>query len=182
MRPLIALAAMLVAGGCGKGTGTYTVGGNTLTVRDSGYYYTDGRFDFCPGGGAGQLLIDFVDYNYICDPTHAPERDVALPHLETRIVLTIGVAPDFNTNGAYPTMKPYDVMPADCQNDGAPAIGQFLQYTAGLDKASSVALASSGTVTITQFDPTKAKPLKGSFDLRFGGDQVKDSFQLFNCN
>ncbi|MDB4965564.1 MAG: hypothetical protein JWN44_1253 [Myxococcales bacterium] len=181
MRQTIVLAALLVVG-CGKGTPTYKAGANVLTVQDSGYYYTDNHFDFCPGGGAGQLLIDLVDYNFICDPTHPSERDVQLPHLEMRIILTIGVAPDFNVNGAYPTMKPYEVQPADCQTGGAPAVAQFLHYTAGVTQPDSVVAASSGSVTITQFDPTRTKPLKGSFDLHFGGDQVKDSFSLFNCN
>jgi len=181
MRASLVMAALLVVG-CGKGTPTYKVGVNSLSVRDSGYYYTDGHFDFCQGGGAGQMLLDFVDYDFICDPMHPAARDSQLPHIELRIILTIGVAPDFNANTAYPTMKPYEVQTADCVTAGAPAVAQFLHFTPGLDKPDSTVTASSGSVTITQFDPTKAKPLKGSFDLRFGGDQVKDSFSLFNCN
>jgi len=182
MRRLLVAATALVAVGCGKSEPSYKVGAQSLTVRDQGYYYTDGHFDFCPGGGAGQMLLDFVDYNFICDPTHPSERDPLLPHTELRIILTIGVAPDFNANMAYPTMKPFEVMQADCETAGAPAVAQFLHFSPGIDKADQVITAGSGSVTITQFDPTKAKPLKGSFDLRFGGDQVKDSFTLFNCN
>src|SRR6184192_2832618 len=134
----ILVTAALLAVGCGKGTPTYKVGINSLSVRDNGYYYTDGHFDFCPGGGAGQMLLDFVDFNYLCDPLHPSERDVQLPHIELRVILTIGVAPDFNANMAYPTMKPYEVSAVDCQTAGAPAVAQFLHFTPGVDKADSV--------------------------------------------
>ena len=102
------VTAALLAVGCGKSTPTYKVGVNSLSVRDNGYYYTDGHFEFCQGGGAGQMMLDFVDFNFICDPLHPSERDAQLPHIEMRIILTIGVAPDFNANMAYPTMKPYE--------------------------------------------------------------------------
>jgi hypothetical protein len=182
MRALLFLTAAAALAGCDN-EAHYKVGANSVTVRDKGYFYTDGHFDFCPGAGAGQLLLDFVDYKYLCDPNNPPALDPAIPRYELRIILTIGVAPDFNANNAYPTMAPYEVATADCQVAGAPAIGQFVHYPGnGATIPDSITTASSGSVRITQFDPTRAKPLVGNFELHFGTDVVKDSFSLEACN
>ena len=185
MRATIWMAALLpwVLVGCGGSSPTFKVAGNTLTVNDQGYFITDGRFDYCQGGGQGQLTLDFVDYNFICDPKNLPQKAPESPHTELRVVLVTGPSPDYLTH--YPTQKgPFNVATADCTNTGAPAIAQFLHYPNGHDgvKPDSTMAASSGTVTITQFDPTKVKPLVGSFDLHFGGDELKTSFTIFACN
>jgi hypothetical protein len=181
-RALLAVAALSVVVGCNNER-RYSVGANSVTVRDEGSFYTDGHFDFCPGAGAGQLMLDFVDYKYLCDPNHTAELDPAIPRYELRIILTIGTAPEFNANGAYPTMKPYEAMAADCQVGGAPAIAQWVHYSGnGTTTPDSVQTAGSGSVVITQFDPTRVKPLIGSFELHFGGDTVKDTFTLDACN
>jgi hypothetical protein len=183
MRALALLTMVVATIGCSNER-HYSVGGNSLTVRDQGYFYTVGHFDFCPGAGAGQLLIDYVDYKYLCDPMHASELDPAIPRYELRVLLTIGLAPEFNANGAYPTLAPYQVMAADCQISGAPAIAQWVHYPGnGTAVPDSVIPAASGTVKVTQFDPNKVKPLMGSFELRFpGGDEIKDTFSLEACN
>ncbi len=178
------LALLLVAAGCGGPT-TFKVGGFSLTVHDQGYYYTVGH-DYCTGGGAGQMMLTFVDYNFLCDPTHGATPDPTMNvNSQLQIVLTIGLAPEFNANGGfYPTMMPYQASTADCDNYmGAPAVGRFLHYGTGTANPPDMKLiANSGSVTITQFDPAKKMPLKGSFDLHFGASEVKDTFSLDACN
>ncbi len=183
MRSTILLGALALVG-CGNGGNqTFKVGGQTLTVRDQGYFYTDNA-DYCPKGGLGQMLLDFVDFNFICDPTHSPQKDPESPHVELRIILTTGMAPDF---AVHPNMGlPYDstTMP-DCQNGpGDLIIGEWLHYPNGHDGTApdSTRYATSAHLLFTQFDKTKAKPLQGNFDLKFGADEVKSNFTIYNCN
>ena len=72
MRTTLLLVALAVVG-CG-GDGSIKVGNQSLTIRDQGYFYSDSH-DYCSAGGAGQMLLDFVDYNFICDPGNAPQKD-----------------------------------------------------------------------------------------------------------
>ena len=103
MRTFSLLGALLVVG-CG-GTDAIKVAGNTMTIRDQGYFYSDNR-DYCTNGGAGQMMLDFVDYNFICDPGHTPDKAPNSPHTELRIILTQGPLPDHLT---HPNMMlPYD--------------------------------------------------------------------------
>jgi len=183
MRAAILLFGALGIIGCGDSHPNFTVGGNTMTVQDQGYFITDSRFDYCQGGGQGQLVLDFVDYNFLCDPMHSPDKAPESPHVELRIILITGPSPDYLTH--YPTlMPPFQVGTADCVTTGAPAVAQFLHFPNGHQGtvADSTVVAGSGTVTITQFDPTKKMPIKGSFDLKFGGDELKNDFTLFSCN
>jgi hypothetical protein len=189
MRTTIAILGALVLAGCGGGDKTYSVGGNTLTVRDQGYYYTDGT-DYCATGGLGQMMLDFVDYNYICDPSHTPQKDATGPHAELRIILTVGLA-----SQGYPTHPnmglPYDSTPGVTPNctagsggTGDLIIGEFLHYPNGNDGTppDSIQYATSAHLLFTQFDKTKMKPNQGNFDLKFGATELKDSFSIDSCN
>jgi hypothetical protein len=184
MRTTILLAALWVAG-CGGSNTTFTVGGQTMTVRDSGYFYSDGH-SYCPGGGAGQMMLDFVDYNYLCDPGHPPDKVPLSPHTELRIILTQGPLPDHLT---HPNMMlPYDstagVQPNCDSGPGDVIVGQFLHFPDGNDGTlpDKVVYATSAHLQFTQYDTTKAKANSGSYDLKFGADEVKGSFTLFTCN
>jgi hypothetical protein len=184
MRTIILAFAVAVVG-CGGSDQTFKVGGQTLTVRDQGYFYSDAH-DYCTQGGAGQMMLDFVDYNFICDPGHAPQKDPEAPHVELRIILTQGPLPDHLT---HPNMAlPYDSDPSvtpNCETGpGDVIVGQFLHYPNGHDGQAPdmVQYATSAHLTFTQYDATKAKPNQGSFDLKFGADEVKSSFTIFTCN
>jgi hypothetical protein len=186
MRAIIGLAGLLLVGGCG-GDKTITVGANTLTVRDQGYFYSDSH-DYCDAGGAGQMMLDFVDYNFLCDPQHAPQKDPEAPHVELRIILTQGPLPDHLT---HPNMGlPYDSTlgaTPSCDVGGAGAdiiIGQFRHYPNGHDGTApdQILYANSAHLLFTQYDPTKMKPNEGNYELHFGADTVKGSFSIFNCN
>jgi hypothetical protein len=177
------LGLLMLAGatvGCGGGSVTYSAAGYNLTVGDQGSFWSSG-VDECAAGGTGQILLDFVDFSYLCDPTHPSQRSASASHIEMQIILTIGQPPDYNLH--YPTMGPYEVGHADCKNGPtSPAIAQMLHYPPSTTTADRVVQADSGTVNITQFDATKMKPLTGRFDLKFGADEVKDSFTIYNCN
>jgi hypothetical protein len=185
MRKTILLFGSLLVVGCGGSDSTITVNGNTMTIRDSGYFYSDGH-DYCALGGAGQMMLDFVDYDFICDPSHTPDKAPQSPHTELRIILTQGVLPDHLT---HPNMMlPYDSDPSvtpDCTNGpGDVIIGQFLHYPDGNAGTvpDMITYATSAHLQFTQYDPTKAKPNKGTYDLKFGANEVKGSFTIFSCN
>ena len=184
MRTTILLGALLVVG-CGGSDGTITVGGNTMTIRDSGYFYSDSH-DYCAQGGAGQMMLDFVDYNFICDPSHTPDKAPTSPHTELRIILTQGALPDHLT---HPNMMlPYDstsgVTPNCETGPGDVIVGQFLHYPDGNANTvpDQIIYASSAHLQFTQYDATMKTPNKGSYDLKFGANEVKGSFTIYNCN
>jgi hypothetical protein len=184
MRATILLSAMLLAG-CGGDDKTFSVGNLSLVVRDQGYFYSDAH-DYCDMGGAGQMLLDFVDYNFICDPGNPPQKDPAAPHTELRIILTQGALPDHLT---HPNMSlPYDSDPSVTPNcmtgPGDVIVAEFRHYPDGMPGTlpDQTIYATSAHLQFTQYDPTKMKPNTGNFDLHFGADQVKGSFTIFNCN
>jgi hypothetical protein len=185
MRTETILLAALAVAGCGSGGQTIKVGGKEMTIRDQGYFYSD-TSDYCTAGGAGQMMLDFVDYNFICDPGHPPQKDPEAPHTELRIILTQGPLPDHLT---HPNMGlPYDsdpsVMPNCDTGPGDVILAQFLHFPNGHDgvQPDGIQYATSAHLQFSEYDPTKSKPNKGSFDLKFGGDEVKQSFTIFNCN
>ena len=176
---------LLVAAGCGGGAKTYSAASYSLTVADEGYFTSSGT-DLCPNANApGQMMLDFVDYDFLCDPKHPPARDKNQAHVEMRIILNIGLPPTYDGN--FPGTRnstPYPITPGDCTS--ANGIGsnqaEFLHYGPGDVDPDMTLGADSGTVSISQFDANKVKPLMGEFDLHFGGKEVKDTFKLFACN
>jgi hypothetical protein len=183
MRTFSLLGALLVVG-CG-GTDAIKIAGNTMTIRDQGYFYSDNR-DYCTNGGAGQMVLDFVDYNFICDPGHTPDKAPNSPHTELRIILTQGPLPDHLT---HPNMMlPYDstagVTPSCETGPGDVIIGQFLHFPDGNDGTvpDQIVYATSAHLQFTSYDPTKAKADTGNYDLKFGADEVKGNFTIFTCN
>ena len=185
MRSLILpiVPMMMVAAGCGGGAKTFDVATYSLAVADEGYFTTTGT-DYCSTAGSpGQMLIDFVDFDFLCDPSHPQARDKDVPHTELRIILNIGTAPSYNGN--FPGTRnsvPYPITPGDCTNGLGSDQAQFLHYPAMETTPDMVIEADSGSVSISQFDATKQKPLMGEFDLHFGAKQLKDTFKLFSCN
>ena len=177
------LPILFVVAGCGGGAKTFDVAPYSLAVADEGYFITTGT-DYCSTANSpGQMLIDFVDFDFLCDPTHPQARDKNVAHTEMRIILNIGVAPDFNNN--YPGTRmsvPYPIVPGDCTNGLGSNQAQFLHYPPMETTPDMVIEADSGSVSISQFDVTKTKPLMGQFDLHFGGKEIKDTFKLFSCN
>ena len=185
MRTTILAAAALLVIGCGGSGTTVTIGGDTFTIHDQGYFYSDAH-DYCTFGGAGQMMLDFVDYNYICDPGHPPDKAPLSPHLELRIILTQGALPDHAT---HPNMMlPYDstagVTPNCAAGPGDLIIAQLLHYPDGNDGTvpDRIQYATSAHLQFTFYDPTKAKPNQGNYDLKFGASEVKSSFTIATCN
>lgn len=168
--------------GCG-GSNEIKAAGYTLDVGDSAYFSYDNA-QACPHGGLGELVLDFVDYNYLCDPHHASTRNPASSHVELKIIVTIGPAPDYA--GSFPTLHPYEVGPADCDNGPtSPAIAQMIHYPAGDSSGNTpdaIKQADSGSVQFTTFKADKSQQLKGVYELHFGSDVVKSSFALDSCN
>ena len=184
MRTTLLAAALLVVG-CGGSGSTISVGGDSFTVHDQGYFYSDGR-DYCANGGAGQMMLDFVDYNFICDPGHTPDKAPLSPHLELRIILTQGPLPDHLT---HPNMGlPYDstagVTPSCEMGPGDVVIGQLLHYPDGNAGTvpDRIQYTTSAHLLFTQYDATKMKPNQGNYDLKFGASEVKGSFTIASCN
>lgn len=184
MRTTILLAALSLIG-CGGSSQTITVGSDTFTVADEGYFYTEGT-DYCATGGMGQMKLAFVDYNYICDPAHTPDKAPNSPHLELDIILTLGLPPDYAT---HPNMGlPYDSTPGvtpDCETGtGDVIIGRLLHYPDGNPASAPdrIEYATSAHLLFTLFDKTKAKPNQGNYDLKFGTSEVKGSFTIASCN
>ena len=179
------LFACLWAVGCGGSGSTITVGSDSFTVHDEGYFFSDGH-DYCPGGGAGQMMLDFVDYNFICDPTHPPDKAPNSPHFELRIILTQGPSPDF---GVHPNMGlPYDSTPGLTPNcdmgPGDTIIGELVHYPNGNAGTvpDRVEYTTSAHLLFTFYDKTKAKPNQGNYDLKFPAGEVKNSFTIADCN
>jgi hypothetical protein len=176
---MTARACMLVAGvmvaGCNAAPVQLTVGSQTLTVHDQGYYHTDG-VDYCNAGAPGQTMLDFVDYNFICDPRNQPQRDPAVQHLELQIVLSMN-------NPQRDPYMPYTVGMADCTNGPTmEAIARFLHYPANASKPDTTVQANSGTVQFTATPTDKGKPWVGTMDLVFGSQHVKQAFSIYACN
>ncbi len=174
-RATATLATMLLGlAGCGQSPVQVTVGGRMLTALDQGYFTTTGT-QYCNAAAPGELMLDFVDYNYICDPHNPPQRDPALSHMELQLVL----AQDPNLNPA----RAYVVGTADCTNGPtAEAIARFLHYPPNSKMPDVTTQADSGTVTLSSFPKDRTKAIVGSFDLVYGATHVKSSFSVYACN
>jgi hypothetical protein len=175
MRASMLLAGVIMAG-CNAAPVQVTVGSQTLTVHDQGYYMTSG-VDYCMAGAPGQMKLDFVDYNFICDPRNQPQRDPAVQHLELQVVLSMN-------NPQRDPRQPYVVGKADCANGPtSEAIAFFLHYPANSTTPDNGPVqADSGSVQFTQYPTDKAKPWVGTMDLAFGSQHVKQSFSIYACN
>jgi hypothetical protein len=175
-----ALAAVVIAG-CGGDTKSYSAGSYSVSIGDKAYYAFANAQE-CPAGGLGELVLKFVDYNYICDPTQPPQKDENIEHTTFEIIVTIGPPPDYS--GSYPGKKPYEVSnKANCiQGPTSPLIGQFVHFAPKGQIPDRTLQADSGVLNITVFDPDNKKPLEGNFDLHFGAEEIKDSFKLESCS
>lgn len=182
---LLLTLGSLLAVGCGGSSNQITVGQDSFTVRDEGYFFTDGT-DYCKNGGLGQMMLSFVDYNFICDPTHTPDKAPNSPHLQLDIILTMGTSPDF---GTHPNMGlPYDSDPtvtANCETGSGDAIvARIVHYPNGNDGTvpDRIEYATSAHLLYTSFDKTKARPNTGNYDIKFGSNEIKNSFSIASCN
>jgi len=186
MRTTLLFACLAVVG-CGGGGNTVTVGGDSFEIKDEGYYFTNGS-DYCANGGLGQMKLAFVDYNFICDPGHIPDKAPNSPHLELDIILTQGASPDFAT---HPNMSlPYDSTPGvtpNCEQAGGSGdliVARLVHFPDGNDGTvpDRIQYATSAHLQFTSFDKTKTKPNQGNYDLKFGVSEVKGSFTIAACN
>jgi len=177
MKSYLALASLIIFAGCGSKNPTYTVASHALTEDDSGYVTGD---YYCAAAAKGQLKLNIVDYKPICGGMISPTapggaRDPQLEHNELEFVFVISSHDD--------PKLPYDVSPPDCTNGPAgPGIAYFKHYASNSDTP-DVTVAQSGSLFLTQYDPTDMLPAKGSFDLDFGaGGKTKGDFTTYTCN
>jgi hypothetical protein len=167
---------LLLAACSGAEPPTYTVGGNKLTVLDSGYL-TSGSGQFCAAMSPLQIQLRFVDYEPICgsDPKVATARDPKKAHSELQIVLGIG--------GHVRNADPYVAGKIDCGvGPGMPALGTWLHWPANAGNPDVSLQADSGSINLDAYDPTDKNPVKGRFTLQFGANTLKGSFDTFTCN
>lgn len=183
--PVVALGLALGAAGCGGDQAQFEAGGIALVAQDEGYYYTTGN-DYCPAAAhPGQLLLDWVDHANLCNSDTVPV-DTMSEHTEFRIVLNVGVAPDWL--GHYPGIQkdPYMVQPGSCELGGQGSSQAMLMHYAIGGAVDNTVEAQSGTVQFTQFSTDGSKPLEGDMNLTFnaGGKTtvIKKSFKLYACN
>jgi hypothetical protein len=184
MRTTLLFASLLVVG-CGGSGSEISVGQDSFTVRDEGYFYSDGH-DYCANGGNGQMMLSFVDFNYICDPTHPQDKAPNSPHLQLDIILTQGPLPDHLT---HPNMGlPYDSTPGvtpNCETGSGDVIVARIVHLPDGNAGTvpdRIQYATSAHLQFTSYDATKAKPNTGNYDLKFGSSEVKGSFTIAACN
>jgi len=177
---LVAASIGFWGAGCGGNSGEIKAAGFTLDIGDQAYFsYANAQE--CAAGGVGELVLDLVDFNYLCDPQHPSGRNPGSSHTELKIIVTVGLPPMYS--GSYPTLAPYMVGTADCKNGPtSPAIGELLHYPANSTVPDMIKQADSGSVNFTQFDPDKKKQLKGHYELHFDSDVIRSDFALDSCN
>jgi hypothetical protein len=172
----ILFGTALFASGCSSEP-SYTVGGQTLTVKDSGYMTAN---FFCQAGTPGQLELVLVDYAPICGPDDPIDSDLGarngqLEHDELELLFMTGDHTD-------PT-QPYAVGVSDCTlgpvSDGT---ATFRHYAA--NSATPVTTqAVGGAMFLTYVDPTGAKPAEGNFTLDFGAQgSIVGKLKSYTCN
>ena len=133
------------------------------------------------------MMLDFVDYNFICDPNAYARQGAELAaRPSSRIILTQGALPDHLT---HPNMGlPYDndsERDADCDDRTGRrrSSAQFLHYPDGnaddrarLDRSTR----RRRTLQFTPYDPTKTQAeSRASTTCTFGGSEVKGTFTIF---
>lgn len=171
----MSLALVVSLAGCGGSPVTLTIGSQSLTIQDQGYYTTNG-VDYCMAGAPKQMLLKFVDYNFICDPKNQPERDPGREHLELDIILSMN-------NPLRDPRLPYTVGRADCTNGPtAEAIAELVHFPPNGKAPDTTTQADSGSVTFTSYPTDRTKAWAGTYDLVFGGSHVKEPFTIYACN
>jgi hypothetical protein len=172
---IFGLSLALPLAGCGGSPVTLTIGSQSLTIQDQGYFTTNG-VDYCMAGAPKQMLLKFVDYNYICDPKNQPERDPGVAHLELDIILSMN-------NPLRDPRQPYVVGHADCVNGPtAEAIAELVHYAPNGKSPDTTTQADSGSVTFTSYPTDRTLPWVGTYDLTFGSSHVKQPFTIYACN
>lgn len=174
MKQLALMIACASFAACGGSDPTYKVGGQVLTVKDSGYVTGD---YFCEAAAMGQLRVVFVDYFPICAPNDPidSQRDITTEHNELELIYVTAQVKDAKT--------PVPVAVGDCTNGPAgPGIATFRHFAANSTTPVETQ-AVGGQLFLTQLDPTGDKPAKGSFDLDFGQQgAISGSFSSYTCN
>jgi hypothetical protein len=177
MRHLLVLGAVAL-GGCGGGGQTFTVNGLSLQVSDQLYTSKPTGY-FCNAIAAGQIQIQMVDYGKACyldrNPADPDPRDPGVNHTELDIILGVGGHPN--------NMIPYTVSKVDCAvGPGDNGTAYFKHFAPNATDPDSNIQVDSGTVKIDQYDPTNKLPVKGHFDLVFGGAKVSGTLETYDCD
>jgi hypothetical protein len=181
MRTLLLFSTVALLG-CGGGSlGSATVNGLTLHIQDS-LYKTIPTGRFCQGFATDQVELFFDDYKHDCyldQKVGEMPRDPTLDHLQLELVLSFGG----NETATNPPFSPFTFdSSADCDTGGADSIANFLHYAPNSTTPSETFKADHGSITITRYDRTNKVSMTGSYDLFFGGSEVKGTIDTLNCD
>lgn len=181
MRTLLLVGAVAVAG-CGSGSQQFSVNGLTLNASDQ-LYLSRPTGTFCAFAPTGQIKMQFFDFNPACvldRQVDAPDpRDPSLEHTQLDIILG-----GFYTGGPHENLRnPFTVSKIDCDlGPGDEGTAFFYHYPRNSMVPDVTVQVDSGTVKLDQFDKNNAMAAKGSFDLKFGGSQVKGNINALDCD
>ncbi len=166
---------LLLLAGCGSGFPEVTSAGRTLLVKEQIYGQAD---YFCGNLANGQFEVLLTDMA-LCDALKSGPTSKALhtvEELNLRLIFpsTLTVVPKVNT---------FKVGTTDCSGNAAPgtqATVYFSHNTAGNTSYDLNLQASSGTVSVTDYNKT-AGALQGSYDVTIGSDHLVGTFDAKLC-
>lgn len=160
---------------CG-GNPQYTASGHVLEVKDQSYGQAD---YYCDKLANGQYMVVLTNFD-LCG-VDAGMRELfhgAADETNMRLVF-----PSMNLKKVPDPNNVFQVGKTDCANNTTPgteAIAYFSHSTPGQADYDVNLQADSGTITIVY--PTKTSEITGSFDLMFGSDHVKGTFDALFCH
>ena len=181
MRNLSLLMAALALAACG-GPGSFdgTVAGNTLDVKEAVFFVQPFTFGTTSVGNA--IALGLSGQTGTCDSLKANTTKAN----GTALTMALGVmqgglsVSDDLTSGSYRLLTILDGL-------NPPAAGTRVYYSAFdkldatcKDTTSQTGLATGGSITVDGY--TAGKSVTGSFDLQFGSDTGKGSFNATFCD
>lgn len=184
------LAGSLALWGCGGGD-SVTVSGKTLHVVEQSYGITggpagiDNGLNYCGviDVSSGQFEVFLTDFG-LCTQVSNGAGNATIFHSsdETNLRLVIPAGLMKNPNGTFKVNTFTVAATSHCTSNssGAEAVAFFNYNIAGQATYDVSAEADSGTISITGYDAQSA--LRGTYDLVFGGDHVKGTFDAAFCS
>jgi hypothetical protein len=195
MRKLILLGALAVAGCGGQSSQLFTVGALRLNAVDQLYLSRPTGNDFCGFVPTGQIKIQYFDYAPACpldrQGGQTDPRDPTVEHTQLDIVMggfyPGGPHENISGNNCLPTAAKcgpvFTASKVNCTlGPGDEVTAYFYHFPANSMNPDNTIQVDSGSVSLTQFDKTNAMPVKGSFDLVFGGSHVTGTINALDCD
>src|SRR5579883_133761 len=190
MRAFYSIGLALFLAGCGGGSSSYTVQGQTLNVVETDFAPSGPGSGFCGSLDIrGQFEVLMTDFT-ACSLIHAHQPDTMVFHGRPETNLRL-IFPSTLTK--VPAVNTFVVGKADCalgtSANGTQAVAIFSADSGQKRTGSSTtpsydllnAIADSGTITVTGYSMS-AGTLDGSFDVTFGSDHLSGPFHALVCN